>query len=85
MDLQGLSEIIDLLNGEIYKQTEHDEISISLLSCSWQITINFLNIQIWSSEDDDREIDDNDNFEDFEIYLRRKIMSELHKISFISL
>ena len=86
----GLLEIeliVEQLNTEIYTQIEHDEVMVTVTSTGFGIMINFLNIELWNSEDDGRSYldEENDIMEDLEMYLRSRIVEEINVISTIDL
>jgi hypothetical protein len=85
MESKEIIEAIADLNCEIYDQIENDYIYLEYSTNSFSDIIDFLGIQIWNSENDERRYidEENDVKEDLEIYLRKeinKIIDELQKI-----
>jgi len=60
---------------------------VTVTSTGFGIMINFLNIELWNSEDDGRSYldEENDIMEDLEMYLRSRIVEEINVISTIDL
>ena len=75
------------IEQDIFEQTECEYFNVKVVSNGFCQIVEFIGIQIWSSEDDMRECVDEDECicEDLEAYLRREIRSELAKLGKISL
>jgi hypothetical protein len=80
-------DLVDNIQGEIYEQTCGCEYYlIEVCFCSGMCVINFLDIQIWNSDDDMREYDEvKDEYEPLGDFLRREINNEIKKLSQIKL
>ena len=85
--LQELSDIVEKINNEIYEIIDGlDYIYAELKTDGDMVYINFLDIEIWSSEDDMRDFDDdNDCWEPMGGYLRRMINIHVENLSGIKL
>lgn len=89
-EIDVIEYVVSSINDDIFtivEEQKHDW----WLNCSYEGTSNymcikFLGIIIWSTEDDDREFDDElDQYkEDLETYLKKKIMELLGVLSTIS-
>lgn len=73
MTIDMINRMIIDINIELYEQTEHDEVVLELRSVGTMIVIDYLGIQIWNSDDDEREIIYEDIYEELEPYIIRKI------------
>lgn len=82
MEHNELVEIVNCLEIEVFEQTEGVEyLNFELTTNGFYTMINFLGITIWSSENEEREYDEEtDSYEPMEVYLRRALNEELDKI-----
>lgn len=87
LDYKEIIDIVEDLQYEIYESTGGIEYYLlDATFCNGVCIINFLDIQIWNSEDDMREyIEEEDEYENLEKYLRREINQEIQKLSLIKL
>tara|TARA_R110000851_G_scaffold34260_2_gene91096 strand:+ start:1686 stop:1970 length:285 start_codon:yes stop_codon:yes gene_type:complete len=90
-DLKEINEAISNIHHEIFEchweQDEDDEIIyISCFSNAYRVVVKFLDIPIWGSDNDRRDvISDNGDKEPLEPHLRKMIMAEIEKIRKINL
>jgi len=82
--------IIDKISDEIFytfyeKEEETESYEIIMSTNGDFFSVDFLGIQIWNSEDDCRELDESDEYEPLEPYLRKKINEHIRKLKMISL
>ena len=93
VSIEEILEIVDKLNQEIYEQTEEDNnMTLTPLefSCNGRdpilssAAISFFDFPIWDTEGNERQfIDDKDEYEPLEDYLRREIMNLVNIIKCI--
>ncbi len=84
--LNDMEAMVRQLEFEIYEQTECEYFNISLITNGLVIIIQFIGIEIWNSENDDREEFENDDktdcyYEDLEGFIRKRIMDEIKKLN----
>lgn len=77
--------IVEDLNQEIfdkYGETFSQIFTFTVVAIGFYTSINFLGQVIWNSEEDDREwIEESNDYEPFEPYLRKKINELIQQIS----
>lgn len=95
VDINEVEHIITTINQAIYEEMElaysKNENSIfvnhpPLLSYSsdgYAVGVEFLGLQIWWSENDNRKITDNSDYEDLYTFLIREIRRISHEVSLI--
>lgn len=73
---------VENIVGDLFEQTGNEEgYRLYVVSDGYHTNIKFLGVDIWHSEDDDREWSEaTENYEPLEPYLRRKINEELDKL-----
>jgi len=77
--------IVNKIEEDLYEQSDCEYYNLVFSSNGYVSFIEFLGIQIWSSDDDMREEDENGVYEPLEKYLRREINKEISKLSKIKL
>ena len=77
-----IEDAISEINGELYEQTKEDDyIQVSLSTNGYCQIVEFAGIRIWDSEENDRLVDDDEEYtESMEMCLRRNIMQMVRKI-----
>ena len=88
MNILEVEKVIGDLNQEIYEQIDSDYIYLEVCSNSYCILIEFLGIQLWTSDWDSREyidVDGEEIYESLDIYLRREMNREIEKLKRIKL
>lgn len=86
MKIDEIEQIIWSIQTDLYNQTDIEYFDIQILSNGFCQKIIFLDIEIWSSEDDMREWDEiEEDWESLNIFLRREIMFILYKLTKIKL
>lgn len=85
-EFEEIMDAVNTLEQEIFEQTEGMEyFNIVATSNGFCTRVSFIGIELWNSEDDQREyIEDKDEYEPMETYLRRTINEELVKLRMIS-
>ncbi len=81
MDIKEVDNIVSQLNEEIYDMTEFDYwFPVSLLTNGDIIIVNYFDMCIWDSENDEREYIENDvdDYGPLMPYLKKQIM-EINK------
>ena len=79
-NLMELFDAVGYIQEEIY-DTSSEDYHIKIIANGYVGIVEFLDIVIWSSEDDGRKFNDKKNeYESFEKFLRRRIRKELKKI-----
>ena len=81
-DYNKLVEIVNVLEQEVFEQTEGIEyFNFEVVTNGFATIINFIGLQIWNSEDDDRNYyDETDSYEPMDKHLRRILNTELDKL-----
>jgi len=87
MNILEVEKVVGELNDEMHSQVDYDNIYLEVRSNSYCIVIEFLGIQLWTSDWDSREYldEDKDIYESLDTYLRREINNEIAKLSRIKL
>ena len=87
MNILEVEKVVGELNDKMRDQTDYDHTYLELCSNSYCIIIEFLGMQIWTSDWDSREYvdEDNDIYESLDTYLRREINNEIEKLNRIAL
>lgn len=67
--LNNIGKIISHINDELYDQLEHDEIYLEMISVGHMTIIKFLGIQLWNSENDERQEIHEEIYEPLEQFL----------------
>tara|TARA_Y100000310_G_scaffold299375_1_gene334187 strand:+ start:2022 stop:2288 length:267 start_codon:yes stop_codon:yes gene_type:complete len=82
VDITELDTAVGNIQADILDSTEGVEyFDINVITNGWCMIVEFLNIQLWSSEEDDREFDEVLNeHESIEGFLRKAIRGELDKM-----
>jgi len=75
-------DAIDNINGDLFEKTDNESIIVELKTTGCVTIIEFCGISIWSSEDDDRQyIDQIDEYEPIEPFLRKKVNEVIETIT----
>jgi len=84
---RGIIFIIEKLNTEMHASGQFDDLEfLEYRSNGYSEIILFVGQRIWSSEDDERIYnDDDDSYEDLEIFLRRRVNILISAFSTIKL
>jgi uncharacterized Tic20 family protein len=85
MDSSYIINIINVINQDLYEQTEDDELYLEYSTNAFADVVEFLGLVIWNSEDDMRPYIDEDEKEDLNIYLRKEINRTIQKLEKIKL
>ena len=85
--MQTITKAVKSIEKDISEQTDSETFTITVISNDFYHKIIFLNIEIWSSENDEREYLDacKCDYEPLEGFLRRRIMDEIEKLKSIKL
>lgn len=93
--INQLDKIIESINYDIQKQTRKEYIQVTMHSSGYSVCVRFMDIDIWTSEDDEREwIEEKDGVplpagqeyqEDLEHFIRRRINKEIAGVGEINL
>lgn len=90
-DIKALSGLVWQLNGEFHNQTEDSENGVSYEPFTYvgngdEQLINMFDHNLWNSYHDEREfIDAKDEYEDIEVFVRRKAQEFITAISKVRL
>ncbi len=86
VSVQQLEKVITAINNDIFESTNGKEyLNLVFKTDGNVIIVDFIDIQIWNSEDDERlyDVDGDDEPEHIESYLRKTIRKEIMKINAI--
>ena len=84
--IQEAINVVKSINEEIYEQHQSEFIPINCCTDGDEVCIEFLNQHIWTSIEDEREyLDDKDDWEPLEQFVRIKIMELINEIKNINL
>ena len=86
LDVVEIEDAVCEINGELYEQTKEDDyLQLSFSTNGWCQIVEFAGIRIWDSEDNNRLVDDNEEYtENMEMCLRRNIMAVVRKVKLIN-
>ena len=83
--IKEIEQAVQSIEEDIFNQTGIDYFNISIKSNGFCQTVSFVGIDLWSSEDDMREYnEDEDKYEPIEKFLRRELMNQLKKLQLIN-
>ena len=79
MRIKELENAVNQIQQEIYESSEANHFNITLTSNEFEITVDFCGIELWSSENDLRELldDSETQLESIDHYLRKALREEL--------
>ena len=82
IEVNKLVEIVDELNETL---PENAEQFFSFTYLSYWVAISFGDIQLWDSENDDREFDEDKNeYKPLLPYLKKRLNEELEKLNYLN-
>ena len=85
--MQTIIKAVKSIEKDISEQTDSEKFNLTVISNEFYHKITFLDIEIWSSENDEREYSNvcKCDYEPLEDFLRRRIMEEIEKLKNIKL
>ena len=80
VEIKEILDVVTILEQEAYEASDGktEYLNFEVITNGNCTLVNFIGINLWNSEDDDRGFDDKTNkYEPFEGYLRRRLNEEL--------
>jgi len=84
--IKEIEQAVQSIEEDIFEQTDAYYFNLSVKSNGFCQKVDFLGIELWSSEDDMREYidEDEERYEPIEKFLRRELMNQLKKLQLIN-
>lgn len=80
METEQILSVVTKINAEGYNKFEDNFFTLTFKSDGTASIIEYLGTTIWSSEDDDRNFNDNLGYEPLELYIKTKINKLLENL-----